>query len=1292
MDYPFYTLVDSDRMQALLVCFSNLCEVAVSVLDLDNKVLAHVGGKRLCEDFHSRHSVCGKNCRHDVRALIAQSKSSDGLCLNKCSNGLSHVAIPVIILGKHVANILVGQFFNHPPDQETYRQKALEYGFDQSDYIQAVYQIPVINQEKMAKITNFISFITTQLAEIGSEKLIQLQSFRAQLSDTEKHLRFIGQQLPGVVWSTDTNLCYTFYSDRSTSRYATAKNVIGMSISQRMNINDPDDLMISMHQKALTGKSVNYEYDYRHRIWEIHLEPFRNAGGEIIGTLGMGLDISKRRRAEQALVESEKTYRDLFDNSAILLFTLNLEGHLTSLNKYASSHLGYQPEELIGMPVFDIILPHYHDLVNSQINNKLKGADITTYDIEVFDHKGNIRSIELNTRLIHTNGTPIGIQGAGRDITEQKRVQEALEASEQKFRTLAEKSTAIVYIIKENLFVYVNPALMKLTGYNEKELLNMNFWDVVHPDHREMALIRGLGRQKGIDVPASYELKLLNKNGNTIWIYLSSSRIVYDGEAAIMGSAIDFTELKRGEAALHESKMLLNHIIDFLPDATLVIDSYGQVLAWNKAMEKMTGLAASDVLGKGNYEYSLPFYGERQPILIDLVLRNNELFQQRYYEINRSDNNLTGEVFVPNFGSGGSYLWGVATPLYNADGEVTGAIESIRDVTYRKQMEIELANQAESLKLILENSPAGTAIVDNEDRLLFLNSRVTEIIGYTLDDIPNVEIWSQKAYPDKFNRRVVMGNWNLQLKIKQRARTTTRVHCKDGQVRDIEFQGVMLPDQRIIVSLWDMTWQKQVEESLRIGEARFKALSDASFEGIILTENSICIEVNQQAATMFGYSIQEMIGMNAVDLATPESKAMVQSYIINDYELPYEGSALRKDGSSLPVAIQGRMFEYQGRRIRAAAIRDLSERQQAQAELSRQTQNLQALFFNSPDALALCNNDKKIIDINPQFVQLFGYTLEECRYKEVNQIIVPPDRMNEYEEHRDQLFTGLVEKETVRKHKNGQTFDVMLKTVPIANCGFYIMYSDISTRKQTEQIISEQLRELEAKNAEMERFTYTVSHDLRSPIITIKGFAGLLLDDLKGGNYNRMDNDLQRIINAAGKMDDLLRDLLELSRIGRMLNTFSEFPMSRLAHEVDELLTGSLQDRGVELLIDPDMPIIKADQARIREVLQNLVENAIKFMGDISQPQIHIGYLENYGEWTFFVRDNGIGVDPRYQHSIFGLFNKLDPNCEGTGIGLSLVKRIIEFHHGRIWVESPGLNQGSTFYFTLPQTPVSKHQ
>ena len=243
------------------------------------------------------------------------------------------------------------------------------------------------------------------------------------------------------------------------------------------------------------------------------------------------------------------------------------------------------------------------------------------------------------------------------------------------------------------------------------------------------------------------------------------------------------------------------------------------------------------------------------------------------------------------------------------------------------------------------------------------------------------------------------------------------------------------------------------------------------------------------------------------------------------------------------------------------------------------------------------------------------------------------------------------------------------------------LFSDLQAELSFRQDL---ISELESKNAELERFTYTVSHDLKSPLFTIRGFLGYLEEDVVSGNHERMRSDMQRIKDATDKMQQLLNELLELSRVGRMKNESESLPFDELAREAVELVHGRIMERGVAVHIDAGMPIVYGDRPRLLEVLQNLVDNAAKFMGNQTEPRIEIGRNgEEDGMPIFHVRDNGMGIPLEHHERVFGLFNKLDVKSDGTGIGLALVKRIVEVHGGRIWVKSEA-GKGATFYFTLP--------
>jgi signal transduction histidine kinase len=203
--------------------------------------------------------------------------------------------------------------------------------------------------------------------------------------------------------------------------------------------------------------------------------------------------------------------------------------------------------------------------------------------------------------------------------------------------------------------------------------------------------------------------------------------------------------------------------------------------------------------------------------------------------------------------------------------------------------------------------------------------------------------------------------------------------------------------------------------------------------------------------------------------------------------------------------------------------------------------------------------------------------------------------------------------------------------------------------------------------------------------VTIRGFLGYLRQDAQSHDLTRFDKDMGRIANAVDRMQELLNDLLELSRVGRIVNPPADLPFESIVNEATNLINAQLSAREVQLTIQPDLPVVRGDATRLIEIMQNLIGNAIKFMGDQRNPQIEIGHggPDKDGFAILFVRDNGIGIERQYHARIFGLFNRLNPGIEGTGVGLTLVKRIVEIHGGRIWVESE-LGHGSTFFFTLP--------
>lgn len=252
------------------------------------------------------------------------------------------------------------------------------------------------------------------------------------------------------------------------------------------------------------------------------------------------------------------------------------------------------------------------------------------------------------------------------------------------------------------------------------------------------------------------------------------------------------------------------------------------------------------------------------------------------------------------------------------------------------------------------------------------------------------------------------------------------------------------------------------------------------------------------------------------------------------------------------------------------------------------------------------------------------------------------------------------------------------------------IFIDALHHRQVVQQREQLVKKLEATNAELERFTYTVSHDLKSPLITIKGFLSLLEQDISDGDTKRWQADMQQIRTAADTMQRLLDELLELSQIGRVGASPVRVPLDEVIQEALSRVAGQIEQRGVKVAIEPGLPVVVGDRPRLVELIQNLVDNAIKFMGDQPLPRVEITTQPHAPQQIVVrVKDNGIGIEPRFHQKIFGLFERLDPNVNGTGIGLALVKRIVDVHGQRIWVESEGNGRGATFCFTMASEELS---
>jgi len=366
------------------------------------------------------------------------------------------------------------------------------------------------------------------------------------------------------------------------------------------------------------------------------------------------------------------------------------------VERYVSSSVekitGYPIGEVIGRSGFDFLHPEDVPRIKKELRALLAHPGETVRMEYRHRHKnGHWLHLEALATNCLADPSIRGILMNVRDVTERTRYENALRESETKFRQIFENAVeGIFQSTREGRFLSVNPALARMCGYATPQEMIDGIHDMarqhyVRPEEREtfVRLLRENGRVE------NFEHETRRRDGTSFWSSVSA-REVKDEQGRLLyyeGTHEDIDKRKRAEAAQRESERRLADIIDFLPDATFAIDGKGGIIAWNRAIEEMTGVKASEMLGRGDHEYALPFYGERRPILIDLVLKHEAEFAAGYEGLARSESILEAEAYVPSLKGERAYLYGKASVLRNSKGKIVGAIESIRDITERKRAE-----------------------------------------------------------------------------------------------------------------------------------------------------------------------------------------------------------------------------------------------------------------------------------------------------------------------------------------------------------------------------------------------------------------------------------------------------------------------------------------------------------------------------------------------------------------------------------------------------------------------------
>jgi len=580
-------------------------------------------------------------------------------------------------------------------------------------------------------------------------------------------------------------------------------------------------------------------------------------------------------------------------------------------------------------------------------------------------------------------------------------------------------------------------------------------------------------------------------------------------------------------------------------------------------------------------------------------------------------------------------------------------------------------------------------------RILDANRGASRLLGQERSALLSASLWKLAGTPDQTLSRPDREQLVETARATGKARFEARYQRADGQRVWCEVRLLCCEPndaRQLVAVLRDIEDVKARREAARVSDERYRGLvKNLPKSAIMLCDHDLRLvlvdgpEIESSGLSkeeMEGHTIYESLPADFVTLIEGNMRRVLAGESFSA-ELPF--GPLWYTYHYLPI------FDDAGTRVLYGMILavNITERRSAEEALRRSEERFARIFQSSADAIIVTDqSDGRILEVNRPFTNVFGWERYEVIDKttvELGMWVDPSEREAVLSELARDGSPDYHERPARCKDGTLRQGTVSLRTIELEGvpCNLFT-FRDTTAHKQIEIERERLIAELTARNAEMEQFTFTVSHDLKSPLVTITGFLGMLERDLASDNKEGVRSDIARIGSAANKMLGLLSDLLELSRVGRANNAMENVDLSEVMRDALELLSGPIAERNVVVELAVGLPEVYGDRVRLVQVAQNLLENAIKYMGDQPHPKIQIGVRADPRYEVCFIKDNGLGVDCRYVERIFGLFEKLNPRSEGSGVGLALVRRILESHGGSVWVES-GKERGSTFVFRIPR-------
>jgi PAS domain S-box-containing protein len=737
-----------------------------------------------------------------------------------------------------------------------------------------------------------------------------------------------------------------------------------------------------------------------------------------------------------------------------------------------------------------------------------------------------------------------------------------------------------------------------------------------------------------------------------------------------------------------EQDLFLKCLLEANVDGIIAFDTDCRYTLWNRAMEVFSGVNREDVLGKSAFEL---FPGLK------------ESGEDKFYIAAISGNTIVAEsrpYHIPETGRSG-FFDGYYSPRHDENGIVIGGVAIIRDVTDRKRAEAS-AIEAHRLSFHVENTPLAVIEWDHEFRVLRWSPAAERLFGWTSAEVLGKRFsdWNFVVQEDveavhQVGKLQNQGNEHHGI-------LRNRNYTKVGAVVNCEWYNSALYDNNgklvtVLSLVLDITVATRIEEALRKSETQYRLLFESNPHAMWVydQETRRFLAVNNAAIHHYGYSRQEFLSMTIEDIRPPEDIPLLKDYLTNvnpTYNRAGEWRHQKKDGTIINVEITSNRLDFEGRSAVFVLANDITERKVAEKALRESEDRYRDLVDNSHELICTHDLEGRVISVNPWASRVLGYPQERLIGMNIRDGLLPEYR-KEFDEYIHKVKTEGSAKGVMRvRTSSGETrlweYYNTLRTQGVETPIVRGMAHDATERRLALEREKEARREAEEANRVKDEFLSTLSHELRTPLTAIMGWSNMLLHgDVDQSKHQQA---IETIARNANSQCQLIDDLLEVSRIitGKLRLDFVACDLQPIIEAACDSIRPAAEAKGVHLhlLLQPEVGEVLGDRERLQQVVWNLVSNAVKFTPGTGEVDVKLKRINSHVEIT--VSDSGAGIHPDFLPHVFDRFRQADGSTTrshgGLGLGLAIVRHLVELHGGMATADSAGLGEGSTFTVRLP--------